>query len=230
MEICICCFFTKKNVSLISLIFSIFLILTSQKQGIFEKQFKALILFLVIPWTFPKIRSTYRIWPAIKLLMDHNTVLKAKMLSKSQKLFYNGPQDVLVVRQLLFVIYMVCHIKQIEKPCFRSDYKRPWVLQNENNITSGLIPNWMILLQRFDIMLQFVPVIWTLFTVVDFRLEPMSGNDHVAPALVPHVKSGQKWPENNHLTTFAKVHSESLKHSVEVSHKLVFFTLMLMLL
>ena len=48
----------------------------------------------------------------------------------------------------------------------------------------------------------------------DFRLEPISVSDRAAPKIVNHFKSGQKWGTNNHIPTFPKVQSKSLKHSV----------------
>ena len=39
--------------------------------------------------------------------------------------------------------------------------------------------------------------------------QTISGNDQANPKNVAHIKSGEKWNENNHLATFTKVQSKS---------------------
>ena len=38
-----------------------------------------------------------------------------------------------------------------------------------------------------------------------FRLDPISGNDPAVLKIVDHIKSGQKWQENNYIAAHPKV-------------------------
>ena len=67
------------------------------------------------------------------------------------------------------------------------------------------------------LILLCVSGIWKSFGGYGFRLILIFANDTAAPKIVACIKSGQKWPPKNHLTTFTKVQSKSLIHTVYVS-------------
>ena len=64
----------------------------------------------------------------------------------------------------------------------------------------------------------------TVECVKDFNFDSgcgglISGNDRAVLKCVAHIKSGQKWPVNNHLISCTKAQSKSLKHSVSCSNE-----------
>ena len=59
-----------------------------------------------------------------------------------------------------------------------------------------------------------VPCASGIWTSLGFTLDPTLANGRPAPRNVTHIKSGQKWHKNIHLTTFTKAHSKSPIHSL----------------